>query len=81
MLSPVGSYLQISKPEPVNNYSVIVEKEVVSKAKVIQLSNDIEVPFSKDSTIFFHTGREIKFRESYLVGIDMVVGFKLANSP
>lgn len=74
-MNPIGKYIKIQQPEPVNTYSFLTEKEPISKAEVLSVSPDISVPFS-NSTVYFYTGRHIKIKDEVFIPLDFIVGWQ-----
>lgn len=76
-MTPIGQHITISKPEPLNNYEFIVEKESVSKAVVIEVSKDLKVPFRSGDTVMIYTGKHITVRENeFTVSNEMVIAWE-----
>jgi hypothetical protein len=75
-MHPLGNHIQISAPEVLNESYLITERENVMKAKVLEISPDVSVPFKVGAFILFYTGRAINLRSTYFVELDKVVMWK-----
>jgi hypothetical protein len=71
-MQPLGNHIEISNPETIGKSSFIVEKEFLTKAKVLAVSPDITVPFIAGSTVFFYTDREIYLAGKIYLNIEMI---------
>lgn len=74
-MNPIGHYIKIHQPEPVNKYCFLVEQEPISKAEVVEVSPDSTVPFSKLSIVYFYTGRHIENKSGIFIPLDFIVGY------
>jgi hypothetical protein len=75
-MNPIGQYIKIHQPEPVNKYCFLVEQEPISKAEVVLTSPDTTVPFSEKSTVYFYTGRHIVNKYGIFIPLEYVTGWQ-----
>lgn len=72
---PLGPHIEISAYEELIESPVIVERELVVRAKVLKVSPDITTPFGEGSTIYFYRSRVIPIAGTRFITLEMVVGF------
>lgn len=76
-MNPIGQYIKINQPEPVNKYCFLTEKEPIIKAEVENISPDSSVPFSTNSIVYFYTGKQVVNKYGIFVALDFIVGYNL----